>query len=375
MATNATENKICIYAICKNEIANVEQWLNNMSEADYIVVLDTGSTDGTYEKLKSDPRVTRVEQKIFKPWRFDVARNESMKLVPDDANILLCTDFDEVFEPGWGDVIRSNWKPGITRGHYLYAWSHNEKGIPGDVFVYDKMHTRDYKWIFPVHEVLTPIDPSFKEYVLDCGDKVYLHHLQDKTKARGNYCDLLKLSVQENPENMHCRMLLAREYLIQNNPEQARIEYLEVLKHEDTYKRNQIALETYGRLADLCEMLDHDIDGVMKYCYKFMEIDDTYREPYFIMAESLASRGKYIMAIGLVETAMSHCTHKYTWIERAPCWQDEGYTLLGYCYQMTGELQKSLENYQKAFEINPNRKETVDNLIHVINLIANNSAK
>ena len=29
-----------------------------MSEADYIVVLDTGSTDGTYEKLQQDPRVT-----------------------------------------------------------------------------------------------------------------------------------------------------------------------------------------------------------------------------------------------------------------------------------------------------------------------------
>lgn len=71
-----------------------------MSEADYIVILDTGSTDGTYEKLKNDKRVTRVEQKIVDPWRFDVARNESMKLVPDDADILVCTDFDELFNTG-----------------------------------------------------------------------------------------------------------------------------------------------------------------------------------------------------------------------------------------------------------------------------------
>lgn len=77
-----------------------------MSEADYIVVLDTGSDDGTFEKLRDDKRVTRVEQKIINPWRFDVARNESMKLVPDDANILVCTDFDEVFEPGWAAVLR-----------------------------------------------------------------------------------------------------------------------------------------------------------------------------------------------------------------------------------------------------------------------------
>ena len=71
-----------------------------MSEADYIVVLDTGSTDGTYEKLKEDARVTVVKQEVITPWRFDVARNKSMELIPEDADILVCTDFDELFEPG-----------------------------------------------------------------------------------------------------------------------------------------------------------------------------------------------------------------------------------------------------------------------------------
>ena len=92
--------KICVYAICKNESKFVEKWLESMSEADYIVVLDTGSTDDTFEKLKNDPRVTLVKQEEINPWRFDVARNRSMELVPDDADILVCTDFDEIFEPG-----------------------------------------------------------------------------------------------------------------------------------------------------------------------------------------------------------------------------------------------------------------------------------
>ena len=92
--------KICVYAICKNESKFVEKWLESMSESDYIVVLDTGSTDDTFEKLKNDPRVTLVKQEEINPWRFDVARNRSMELVPDDADILVCTDFDEIFEPG-----------------------------------------------------------------------------------------------------------------------------------------------------------------------------------------------------------------------------------------------------------------------------------
>lgn len=148
-------SKICIYAICKNELKFVEQWLENMSEADYIVVLDTGSTDGTYEKLQQDPRVTRVEQEVITPWRFDVARNRSMDLIPDDADILVCTDFDELFEPGWAQFLRDNWVPGYhTRCHYKYAWKHDSLGNNQFVFTYDKIHTKDYHWIFPVHEVL-----------------------------------------------------------------------------------------------------------------------------------------------------------------------------------------------------------------------------
>ena len=47
--------KICTYAICKNEIVHVHPWLDSIwadgKGSDYIVVLDTGSTDGTYEEL------------------------------------------------------------------------------------------------------------------------------------------------------------------------------------------------------------------------------------------------------------------------------------------------------------------------------------
>jgi glycosyltransferase involved in cell wall biosynthesis len=64
-------NKICIYAICKNEEKFIDRWFNSIKNADYICVLDTGSTDGTYEKLlqlKNDfPNKLIIEQKIITP--------------------------------------------------------------------------------------------------------------------------------------------------------------------------------------------------------------------------------------------------------------------------------------------------------------------
>ena len=44
--------KIVVYAICKNEAQFVDRWMNSMSEADQIVVLDTGSDDGTVDQLR-----------------------------------------------------------------------------------------------------------------------------------------------------------------------------------------------------------------------------------------------------------------------------------------------------------------------------------
>ena len=59
------DNKICVYAICKNESQFVDRWYESMKEADEIVVLDTGSTDDTIEQLKKYPRI-KIAQKIYK---------------------------------------------------------------------------------------------------------------------------------------------------------------------------------------------------------------------------------------------------------------------------------------------------------------------
>ena len=110
--------KICVYAICKNEEKFVDRWYNSMKEADEIYVLDTGSTDNTVEKLKE--KGINVEVKIISPWRFDVARNESLQMLPNDTDICVCTDLDEVFNKGWRKELEKIWKKDTTRCRYIY---------------------------------------------------------------------------------------------------------------------------------------------------------------------------------------------------------------------------------------------------------------
>ena len=35
--------------------------------------------------------------------------NISLALVPDDADICVCTDIDEILSPGWRDVLEDIW--------------------------------------------------------------------------------------------------------------------------------------------------------------------------------------------------------------------------------------------------------------------------
>ncbi len=132
--------KICVYAICKNERQFVERWVRSMREADDVVALDTGSTDGTVEALRAQG--VSVSEKVISPWRFDAARNESMKLIPADADVCVCTDLDEEFAPGWRAALEAQWRPGAQRGRYRYTWSFNPDGSEGTVLWPDKIHAR-----------------------------------------------------------------------------------------------------------------------------------------------------------------------------------------------------------------------------------------
>ena len=142
--------KVCVYAICKNESQFVGRWMDSMSEADGIYVLDTGSDDGTPELLAARGAVVEVER--ISPWRFDTARNRSLALVPADADICVCTDLDEYFHPGWRALLENAWTEGTKQAAYRYTWNFNPDGTEGHVFWQEKIHSRfGWEWAHPVH--------------------------------------------------------------------------------------------------------------------------------------------------------------------------------------------------------------------------------
>ena len=208
--------KIAVYAIAKNEEQFVERWYESAKQADGLFILDTGSTDKTVAVAESLGVV--VETLVVDPWRFDVARNASLAMIPDDYNMCIALDMDEVLVEGWRKHLES--VGDVNRPRYEYTWSWNGDD-PDLVYGGDKIHARHgFVWKHPVHEVLACKGVEVQGW---CGLKI--HHHPDSSKSRGQYFPLLELAVEEEPEDDRNSHYLAREYFFNNIYDKAEAEF------------------------------------------------------------------------------------------------------------------------------------------------------
>lgn len=168
--------------MCKNEEQFAERWINSMNEADLIVVMDTGSTDNTAEILRSHGADVHIE--AVDPWRWDTARERSLSYVPDDVDICVATDLDDVWTPGWRALLENAWTPGTTRVRHLYNYVILPDGRPlNQNFYHSRIHSRHgYKWSRANHEYLTYIGAG-REKIVDVKG-LTLNHYPDLTKPR-----------------------------------------------------------------------------------------------------------------------------------------------------------------------------------------------
>ena len=300
--------KVCVYAICKNEEKFVSRWYESMKEADEIYVLDTGSTDKTVEKLQElGVFVTKME---INPWRFDVARNKSLDLVPKDCDICVCTDLDEVFMTGWRDKLEEYWQDNTTRARFTYNWSLDDNGKPLVSFYYEKTHAREgYRWTHPVHEVLTNCRND--EKFITCND-IVLNHYPDSTKSRGSYLPLLELSVEEDPlddRNMH---YLGREYMYYGRWNEC-IDTL--IKHLNLERAtwNDERCASCRFIARSYSNMDRMEEAIM-WGKKAIEEAPYLRDPYVELGIIYFKKGDYLNVIKYLTEALKIKYHPKTYI-------------------------------------------------------------
>jgi tetratricopeptide (TPR) repeat protein len=212
--------KIAVYAICLNEEGFVRRFMDSCRDADMVVIADTGSTDGTVAAFREEGAI--VHSIDIKPWRFDHARQAALELVPEDVDICVSLDLDQVLAPGWRAALERGWKPPINQAYYTLAWSKNHDGSPRQVLD-NRIHARHgFIWRYPIHECVFSVEPDRHIVIIR---HLRINHLPDPDKSRGQYLGLLEDIAREEPERPRHAHYLAREYMFVGRYEEAIAEF------------------------------------------------------------------------------------------------------------------------------------------------------
>ncbi len=342
--------KVAVYAICKNEIKHAERFMSSMSEADGVYILDTGSEDGSAERLEA--LGAHVSRAVISPWRFDRARNLALSLVPHDAAICVCCDLDEVFLPGWRQEVEKCWGGGVNRLSYPFVYS--EEG--GENFFYRSLiHARGgFKWRYPIHEALFCVE---KETCRRC-DGIKLYHRPDAAKSREGYLALLEQAVAESPDDARMTHYLGREYMYRGMWERA----VSALSHH---------VEICGWDAERCASLRYmgrcleklDRPEKAEESYRNAVLACPYiREPYVELAFFLYSHGRYEEALDVARNAIAVTSPHDSYFNEAFAHGGLIFDVAAFCAYHTGLYADALEYAKKALELSPTDQRLLANV-------------
>lgn len=180
--------KICVYGLVQNIGSRAAEWIYHLQSADLILLGDIGSTDNSREILKN--LGAKVYDLSIDPWRYDVARNTLLSLIPQDIDIAVVCDFNQQLSPNWRTVLLQNWLPETTK----ITCQH--RCVTGEYTSVEKIHTpQGMYWQRPVYETLSP---SSSEQIVSVKDLIITDQFDYKF---GNWHSLLVESVKENPND------------------------------------------------------------------------------------------------------------------------------------------------------------------------------
>ena len=350
--------RIGVYAPCKNELKHIDAWYESCKNADVVYVTDTGSTDGSKERL-IELGATVIDARIV-PWRFDLAFNISMSLLPEDIDVCIRLDMDERLEDGWRQLIERSWTPTTTRLRYTYIWNWVAPGIPGRTWLGDRIHARKgYYWRSATHEGLCSRLPEVQSVC----DELRILHFPDHKNKSGDL-SLLQEAVAESPHDARMWAYLGREYMYQGIKDKCIETYKHFLTMPCWNVERGLAMQNLASVDDENKL----------YWLKssVMEIPN-HREPLVELSRHYYSTQEWgeCYKYAIKSLAITQHPMDYTCSEDAWGWLPDD--LASISAWNLGLRQESLTHAEKAVEINPTDERLNNNLRIIKEWFENNS--
>lgn len=346
--------KVAVYTIALNEEKHVERWYNSVKDADYILIADTGSTDKTVEIAKN--LGINVVNVLIKPFRFDTSRNAALAALPADIDYCISLDMDEVLTEGWRREIEGLATLEPNESAILrptLTWNFKEDGTPGLQYGADRVHSRwGVMWRQPAHEIISTYG-DYKEFrgVVGFG----IHHLADPTKSRGQYMEMLKMAVDENPYSDRNAFYYARELYYYGM-------YAEAAKEFKRHLGLPTAVWKPERAASLRYLAICEPDSAETHLVKAIATDPSRRESKVALAQEFYKKNDWencykwaISALEIEIKPLDYMCEEFAW----------GYLphdLAAISSYWLGKKEEALLHGTAALNLSPNDPRLIENM-------------
>lgn len=342
------KDTVSLVMIVKNEAANLKKCLDSArDQADEIVIVDTGSTDGTREIA------AQYTGKIFSfPWEEDFSAARNFALDRAEGTWVLSLDADETLaaEP---EEIKSL----ITRNPEAEAFL-----LPIDNMAPLGTHHRFLvlrlfknnsccRWQGKIHEQVTVP----KERVVGIAEKLLIRHKslppEAHNKKRGRNLLLLKKALASEPDNPFLLYYLGTEWLLLGKAEQA----VKCLSHSyaklpDSHL--QFKSPTLRHLL-IALQLRGNIDEAIVLCLEASLRYPEYTDIFYLGGVLFEERGEFDVAVKWLLRAIELGTPPPLFSHQVGSGSFLACYHLGYCHEMLGQTDESLRFYTEALEANP----------------------
>jgi glycosyltransferase involved in cell wall biosynthesis len=341
--------KIAVYTIALNEEQFVQRWAESCKEADCRLIVDTGSTDDTIKnayELDIPVKSLRLHE-----WRFDTARNYALSQLPEDIDLCIALDMDEVLQPGWRQALE-NLEPGTTRPRYKYIWSWNPDGTEGLVYGGDKIHRRHgYTWKHPVHEVLKSETTEIQQWA----QGLEIHHHPDNSKSRSQYLPLLKLAVEEDPRDDRNQFYLARELYFAGDHALSQYHFA---RHLDLSVWNPERAASHRYIAKMRP------DAADFHLYRAIAEDPSRRESWVDLAMYYHQKLNWLGVRNAASSALAITEKPLDYLCEADAWGWLPHDLMAIACHHLGDTDEAFFHGSNAVALNPTDERLKTNLSH-----------
>lgn len=346
---------VSVYAIAKNEASVAARWYECVKEADEVCVLDTGSTDDTVKILRD--LGADVTVKTYEDWSFAVARNDSMKLVSPESEILFTLDLDETIAPGWRKKLEDAWIAEEEKGKnpvgaaYKYIWSFYDDGREMQSFAVRKVHKNGVgKWKYRCHELLQEVN-GYSFFI----EGFVVEHHQNRQTSRSKYLSLLEKDAKEMPEDDRSAYYYARELMYEGRWEEA----IEEFKRHLMLSSAWWTCERASSMRNIAYCYRHlkNEDEYELWLWKSAEEDKTNREATYFLGEKAMEKKDYRTAVKVFERCVAIEEPSLEYISMPLVWTARPWFLYAQALWWVNRWNDAVEASKKAMEIEPDNAE------------------